>query len=230
MGVDNFDDFYPAARQARESRRVARASRAFTLVEADVRDAAAMQRAIAEWKPAVIVHLAARAGVRPSIAQPALYADVNIGGTVALLQAAREAGVTRFIFGSSSSVYGDNATPPFREDDPAMRRSVRTPPASAAPSCNARRSARSTPAMRIISLRFFTVYGPRQRPDLAIHSFTRLIEAGQPIPVFGDGIGEPRLHVRERHRAGRRRARSTARAPWRCATRSSISASRPPPP
>ncbi len=186
MGVDNFDDFYPAAvKRANLAEALGHAK--FTLVEADVRDAAAMQRAIAEWKPAAIVHLAARAGVRPSIAQPALYADVNIGGTVALLQAARAAGIARFIFGSSSSVYGDNATPPFREDDPAML--PISPYAASKRGAELQCEAFSAldAAMRIISLRFFTVYGPRQRPDLAIHSFTRLMETGRPIPVFGDG-------------------------------------------
>ncbi len=185
-GVDSFDDFYPAAVKRANLAALLPQPR-FTLVEADVRDAAAMRRAIAEWKPAAIVHLAARAGVRPSIAQPALYADVNIGGTVALLQAAREAGVTRFIFGSSSSVYGDNATPPFREDDPAI--APISPYAASKRGAELQCEAFSAlePAMRIISLRFFTVYGPRQRPDLAIHGFTRLLESGQPITIFGDG-------------------------------------------
>jgi UDP-glucuronate 4-epimerase len=185
-GVDNFDDFYPAAVKRANLAALLPQSR-FTLVEADVRDAAAMRRAVADGKPSVIVHLAARAGVRPSIAQPALYADVNIGGTVALLQAAREAGITRFVFGSSSSVYGDNATPPFREDDPAI--APISPYAASKRGAELQCEAFSAlePAMRIISLRFFTVYGPRQRPDLAIHSFTRLLESGQPITIFGDG-------------------------------------------
>jgi UDP-glucuronate 4-epimerase len=185
-GVDDFDDFYaPALKRANLAEALAHPR--FTLIEGDVRDAAAMRRAIAEWKPAVIVHLAARAGVRPSIAQPALYAEVNVGGTAVMLGAAREAGVTRFIFGSSSSVYGDAATPPFREDDPAI--------APISPYAASKRGAELMceafsalePAMRILSLRFFTVYGPRQRPDLAIHTFTRLLELGQPLPVFGDG-------------------------------------------
>jgi UDP-glucuronate 4-epimerase len=185
-GVDNFDDFYPAAVKRANLAALLPQSR-FTLVEADVRDAAAMRRAVADGKPSVIVHLAARAGVRPSIAQPALYADVNIGGTVALLQAAREAGITRFVFGSSSSVYGDNATPPFREDDPAI--APISPYAASKRGAELQCEAFSAlePAMRIISLRFFTVYGPRQRPDLAIHSFTRLLETGHPITIFGDG-------------------------------------------
>jgi UDP-glucuronate 4-epimerase len=186
VGIDDFDDFYsPAIKRANLAEALPHPR--FTLLEGDVRDAEAMRRAIAEWKPAVIVHLAARAGVRPSIAQPMLYADVNVNGTVVMLQAAREGGVSRFVFGSSSSVYGDAATPPFREDDPAI--------APISPYAASKRGAELQcesfsaidPGMRTISLRFFTVYGPRQRPDLAIHSFTRLLEAGQPLPIFGDG-------------------------------------------
>jgi UDP-glucuronate 4-epimerase len=186
VGIDDFDDFYsPAIKRANLAEALPHPR--FTLLEGDVRDAEAMRRAIAEWKPAVIVHLAARAGVRPSIAQPMLYADVNVNGTVVMLQMAREAGVSRFVFGSSSSVYGDAATPPFREDDPAI--APISPYAASKRGAELQCEAFSAvePAMRIISLRFFTVYGPRQRPDLAIHSFTRLLEAGQPITIFGDG-------------------------------------------
>lgn len=189
VGLDDFDDFYaPAIKRANIA--AVLASPRFTLIEGDVRDGAAVRRAIAEWKPAVIVHLAARAGVRPSITQPELYADVNVGGTVSLLHAAREAGVTRFIFGSSSSVYGDHATPPFREDDPAI--APISPYAASKRGAELQCEAFSAldAALRIISLRFFTVYGPRQRPDLAIHTFTRLLEAGQPLPLFGDGSAQ----------------------------------------
>ena len=189
VGVDNFDDFY-AAGVKRANLAEAAAHPRFTLVEGDVRDGAAMRRLVAEWTPAAIVHLAARAGVRPSIAQPLLYADVNVGGTVAMLQAAREARVGRFIFGSSSSVYGDRATPPFREDDPAI--APISPYAASKRGAELQCEAFSAldPALRVISLRFFTVYGPRQRPDLAIHTFTRLLGAGQPLPVFGDGSAQ----------------------------------------
>jgi len=189
VGVDDFDDFYaPAIKRANLAD--ALPSPRFTLIEGDVRDGAAMRRLIGEWKPAVIVHLAARAGVRPSIAQPALYADVNVGGTVAMLHAARETGITRFIFGSSSSVYGDRAAVPFREDDPAI--APISPYAASKRGAELQCEAFSAldPAFRCITLRFFTVYGPRQRPDLAIHTFTRLLEAGQPLPVFGDGSAQ----------------------------------------
>ena len=189
VGVDNFDDFYAPAIKRANLADVLPSPR-FTLVEGDVRDGAAMRRAIAEWKPAVIVHLAARAGVRPSIAQPELYSDVNVGGTVTLLHAAREAGITRFVFGSSSSVYGDLATPPFREDDPAI--APISPYAASKRGAELQCEAFSAlePALRAITLRFFTVYGPRQRPDLAIHTFTRLLDAGQPLPLFGDGSAQ----------------------------------------
>jgi len=186
VGIDSFDDFYPAAVK-RENVEEVSASPRFTLVEGDIRDGAAMRRAIAEWKPAVVVHLAARAGVRPSIADPALYADVNVNGTAALLQAARAGGVTRFVFGSSSSVYGDRTEVPFREEDPAIRPISPYAATKRAGELLCEAFAAFEPSMRIISLRFFTVYGPRQRPDLAIHTFTRLLEAGQPLPVFGDG-------------------------------------------
>jgi UDP-glucuronate 4-epimerase len=186
LGIDDFDDFSaPAIKRANVA--VAAGAKAFRLVQGDVRDAAAMRLAIGEFKPDVIVHLAARAGVRPSIGNPELYVDVNVRGTVVMLQAAREAGVSRFIFGSSSSVYGDTATPPFREDDPAVL--PISPYAASKRGAELQCEAFSAleAALRIITLRFFTVYGPRQRPDLAINTFTRLLEAGQPLPVFGDG-------------------------------------------
>ena len=159
----------------------------FTLVEADIRDTAAMGALFTSAKPDVLVHLAARAGVRPSIADPVLYADVNVTGTAVLLEAVKKAGTHRMIFASSSSVYGNSAPVPFRERDPV--------PAPVSPYAATKRAgellcetfASLERELRVISLRFFTVYGPRQRPDLAIHKFTRLISDGEPIPFFGDG-------------------------------------------
>jgi UDP-glucuronate 4-epimerase len=137
----------------------------------------------------VIVHLAARAGVRPSLEDPALYASVNIEGTAVLLEAARRAGARRFVFGSSSSVYGDAAPVPFAEDWPALQ-----PISPYAATKRAGELLCATFAqlygLRIMALRFFTVYGPRQRPDLAIHKFTRLIAEGRPVPFYGDGSSE----------------------------------------
>jgi UDP-glucuronate 4-epimerase len=134
----------------------------------------------------VIVHLAARAGVRPSIAQPMLYADVNINGTMVLLEAAKKHKIEKFIFASSSSIYGNNRKVPFSETD-----SVDFPISPYAATKKACELVCHTYHhlydISITSLRFFTVYGPRQRPDLAIHKFARLIEQGKPIPVYGDG-------------------------------------------
>lgn len=184
VGLDNFDSFYdPAVKRRNISELLGHPD--FNLIEGDIRDAAAVDRAIASGVDAII-HLAARAGVRPSIEDPILYQDVNLHGTNVLLEAARKANVRRFIFGSSSSVYGNNDKVPFAESDPVDH------PIS--PYASTKRSGELLChtyhhlfGMDISCLRFFTVYGPRQRPDLAIHKFTRLIDAGKPIPVFGDG-------------------------------------------
>ena len=186
LGVDNFDDFYaPSLKRANVS--AALRSGAFTLQEGDVRDASALERAIRTIEPDVIVHLAARAGVRPSIAAPALYADVNVHGTAVVLEAARAARIARVVVASSSSVYGNASRVPFAESDAAIQ------PVS--PYAATKRGAELLcetfaglePRLRIVSLRLFTVYGPRQRPDLAIHKFASLMSSGRPIPVFGDG-------------------------------------------
>jgi UDP-glucuronate 4-epimerase len=133
-----------------------------------------------------MIHLAARAGVRPSLAEPALYQRVNVEGTVNLLEAARRNGVKKVILASSSSVYGVNAKVPFAESDPIF--SAISPYAASKLACEALGHVyHHVYGMDVVMLRFFTVYGPRQRPDLAIHKFAKLIEAGKPIPVFGDG-------------------------------------------
>lgn len=186
LGVDNFDDFYdPAVKRAN----VAQACRstAFTMVDADVRDAAAITRAIETIKPDVIVHLAARAGVRPSIAAPAVYADVNVRGTAVVLEAARAAGIQRVVFASSSSVYGNASRVPFSESDAAIQPVSPYAATKRAAELLCETFTELEPRLRIVSLRFFTVYGPRQRPDLAIHKFASLISSGRPIPVYGDG-------------------------------------------
>jgi len=133
-----------------------------------------------------VIHLAARAGVRPSLEEPALYQRVNVEGTVNLLEAARRAKVRKFVMASSSSVYGVNSKVPFSESDPIFQ--PISPYAASKLACEALGHVyHHIYGLDIVMLRFFTVYGPRQRPDLAIHKFARLIEAGQPIPVFGDG-------------------------------------------
>lgn len=183
-GVDSFDTFYDPTVK-RHNVAASLENPRFRLVEADIRDRDAMEEAI-EPDVDVIVHLAARAGVRPSIAEPVLYMDVNINGTVVLLEIARQRGIGRFIFASSSSVYGNNRKVPFSEDD-----NVDFPISPYAASKKAGELICHTYhdlyGLAITCLRFFTVYGPRQRPDLAIHKFARLIEDGKPIPVYGDG-------------------------------------------
>lgn len=183
--VDDFNDFYdPGIKRANVSRHEKNPN--YCLFEADIRDQTALKRIFAENDFTCIVHLAARAGVRPSLDQPQLYAETNINGTLNLLQLAREHGIRQFVFGSSSSVYGINAKLPFSEDDP-----VRQPISPYAATKGAGELLCHTYAhlygIRSVCLRFFTVYGPRQRPDLAIHKFARLISEGKPIPVFGDG-------------------------------------------
>ena len=184
VGLDNFDEFYDP-KIKRNNIKTCLANRQFRLVEADIRDSSSMDKIVSEGTD-VIVHLAARAGVRPSIAQPALYADVNINGTVALLEAARKNNIKKFIFASSSSVYGNNRKVPFSEND-----NVDFPISPYAATKKAGELICHTYhhlfGIAMTCLRFFTVYGPRQRPDLAIHKFARLIEQGKPIPVYGDG-------------------------------------------
>ncbi len=181
VGLDLFDDFYDPARKRRSV--AALAADRFRLVEGDIRDPAAVAAAFGEAVD-VVVHLAARAGVRPSIANPALYASVNVDGTVALLEACRARGVRRFVFASSSSVYGGNTKVPFHEDDPVDR-----PVSPYAATKKAGELLCHTyhhlHGLRISSLRFFTVYGPRQRPEMAIHAFSKAILAGQSVQLFG---------------------------------------------
>lgn len=185
-GIDNFDPFYPAAIK-RANLGAATASDRFTLIEGDIRDRAMLERVLRTERPDVVVHLAARAGVRPSIADPAGYAEVNVAGTAAVLVAACAAGIERIVVASSSSVYGNDAKAPFHEDEPALHPISPYAATKRAAELMCDCQAALHPALRVISLRFFTVYGPRQRPDLAIHSFTRLITRGAPVPIFGDG-------------------------------------------
>ncbi len=183
--VDDFNDFYePAIKRANLSANLS--NPAFRLVEADIRDRAALEQAFNSAAFDCIVHLAARAGVRPSLQQPGLYAETNINGTLNLLELARAHNIKQFIFGSSSSVYGINAKVPFSEDDP-VRRPISPYAATKAAGELLGHTYSHLYGMRCICLRFFTVYGARQRPDLAIHKFSKLISEGRPIPIFGDG-------------------------------------------
>ncbi len=183
--VDNFNDFYnPQIKHENLTAHLGREN--FELVEADITDAEAMNALFSRARFDCVVHLAARAGVRPSLENPLAYQECNVRGTYALLEAARQSEVTQFVFGSSSSVYGVNTKAPFSEDDPTAQ-----PISPYAATKIAGEAACHTYShlygMRIVCLRFFTVYGARQRPDLAIHKFARLISEGKPIPVFGDG-------------------------------------------
>ncbi len=183
--VDDFNDFYaPQVKRANVSAHQADA--AYQLIEADIRDRAALDKIFAGVKFDVIVHLAARAGVRPSLSEPQLYAETNINGTVNLLELAREHEIKHFVFGSSSSVYGINAKVPFSEED-EIRQPISPYAATKAAGELICHTYTHLYGIRCVCLRFFTVYGARQRPDLAIHKFARLIDEGAAIPVFGDG-------------------------------------------
>ena len=181
--LDDFNDFYdPAIKRAN----VASFGGHVPVHIADLRDGVAVDRIVGLERPEAIVHLGARAGVRPSIRDPKLYIDTNITGTWHILEAAKVHGVARMVSASSSSVYGVIKTAPFRED---MLINQTISPYAATKMATEQFCSNYTHlyGMRTISLRFFTVYGPRQRPDLAIHSFTRAIDQGQPIQQFGDG-------------------------------------------
>jgi UDP-glucuronate 4-epimerase len=183
--VDDFNDFYdPALKRANAARHAADGR--FRLAECDIRDRAALARVFEGANFSCVVHLAARAGVRPSLAEPLLYNETNVTGTLNLLELSRAHGVPQFVFGSSSSVYGANAKVPFSEDDPVAR-PISPYAATKAAGELLCHTYSHLYGLRCVALRFFTVYGARQRPDLAIHKFARLISDGKPIPVFGDG-------------------------------------------
>ena len=183
--VDSFDPFYAPAVKLRNVQAVLAGPRA-RLIEADISDAAGLETAIGDDSFDAIIHLAARAGVRPSLERPLDYARTNVEGTLSLLELARSRGIRPFIFGSSSSVYGDSTPVPFIESEPA---SDPISPYAATKRAGELlcRSHSHLFGLTVICLRLFTVYGPRQRPDLAIHKFTRLMSEGRAIPFFGDG-------------------------------------------
>ena len=183
--IDDFNDFYdPAIKRAAVE--PYRSNPNFKLIEADIRNYDALTQAFTGNSFDCIVHLAARAGVRPSLTNPQLYVETNIDGTMNLLELARVHHVRQFVFGSSSSVYGTNAKVPCSEDDPIFQ-PISPYAATKAAGELLCHTYSHLYGMRMVCLRFFTVYGARQRPDLAIHKFAKLIAAGKPIPVFGDG-------------------------------------------
>lgn len=185
VGLDNFDPFYDP-QVKRNNIAACITQKEFTLVEGDIRDARCVETILTAGSVEMIFHLAAKAGVRPSIENPLEYQDVNVRGTLMVLEAAKKYCIKKFIFASSSSIYGNNAKVPFSEIDP-----VDTPISPYAATKKAGEllcyTYHSLYGIDTTCLRLFTVYGPRQRPDLAIHKFTKLIAAGLPIPVFGDG-------------------------------------------
>lgn len=186
VGLDNFNPYYdPHIKRANTREVEAIGQGRFRMLEGDLTDDSVLDQAFAE-QPDVVLHLAAWAGVRPSIAAPVLYSNVNVTGTTKLLERCRELKVRPFVFASSSSVYGSRKEVPFREDDP-----VDDPISPYAATKKAGELIGYTYShlhgIRFIGLRFFTVYGPRQRPEMAIHNFARKILDGQPIRVFGDG-------------------------------------------
>lgn len=183
--ADDFNDFYSPWIKRQNIAGFAE-NPDFRLFETDIRDGEGLRKIFAETGFDCIAHLAGRAGVRPSLLEPKLYAETNINGTLNLLELAREFSVKQFVFGSSSSVYGINAKIPFSEDDP-IRQPISPYAATKAAGELLCHTYTHLYDIRTVCLRFFTVYGARQRPDLAIHKFSKLIWEGRPIPVFGDG-------------------------------------------
>jgi UDP-glucuronate 4-epimerase len=192
--IDNLDDFYSSEWKKATLEEIRRTGE-FQLSQADICDSEATCKVVTRAKPDVVIHLAARAGVGPSLRHPRLYEHVNVAGTLNLLEVCRESDVRKFIFGSSSSVYGATSNAPFSEEQVDLR-----PVSPYAATKLAGELLCYTYAhlfsLSSLCLRFFTVYCPRQRPDLAIHKFTALIEAGRPVPIYGDGLtGRDYTHV-----------------------------------
>lgn len=185
IGVDNFDSFYSHKLKELNLEQLNQNSN-FRFYKADIRDDKALNQIFSSDQVDVVIHLAAKAGVRPSIESINEYYDVNINGTISLLESMRKNGIKKMVFASSSSIYGNNQKVPFSEDD-----RVDNP---ISPYASTKKSGELLCHVYshlynfdITCLRFFTVYGPRQRPDLAIHKFTKLIQENKPIPFYGDG-------------------------------------------
>ena len=184
--LDDLNGFYDPSLKRRNLAQIQALHGPFVFTEGDVADRLCVERLFREVKFDQVIHLAARAGVRPSLEEPALYQRVNVEGTANILEAARASGVAKIILASSSSVYGVNSKVPFAESDPVC--SQISPYAASKLACESLGHVyHHVYGVDIVMLRFFTVYGPRQRPDLAIHKFARRIAAGEPIQVFGDG-------------------------------------------
>jgi UDP-glucuronate 4-epimerase len=185
VGLDSFDPFYPEEQKLRNLE-AASGRAGFRLERADIRDAAAVERIFAAGGFDAVVHLAALAGVRPSLERPALYADVNVHGTSVVLEAAVRHGAPRVVFASSSSVYGEREDGPFRETDP-VERPVSPYAATKRAGELVAHTFHHAHGLSVTCARIFTAYGPRQRPDLAIRKFAERMRSGEPVPVYGDG-------------------------------------------
>jgi UDP-glucuronate 4-epimerase len=183
--IDDLNDFYAPELKIANLDEIGRAE-AIRLYKVDICDFKRVSEIVGATRPEAVIHLAARAGVRPSLEQPLLYERVNVHGTTVLLEACRQFAVPRLVFASSSSVYGETNKIPFREDDSAAR-PISPYAATKLAGENICYTYSHLYGIKIACLRFFTVYGPRQRPDLAIRKFTEMIDCGEPIPVFGDG-------------------------------------------
>lgn len=185
VGFDSFDPFYPESEKRANLAGVEKEKR-FRLVRGDIRDRDALDRVLAESGAECIVHLAALAGVRPSLERPAAYADVNVNGTTAVLDAAVAHGSPRVVLASSSSVYGERESGPFFETDPVDR--PVSPYAATKRACELiAHTFHHIHGLEVTCVRFFTAFGPRQRPDLAIRRFAERMRRGEPIPIYGDG-------------------------------------------
>lgn len=183
--LDDLNNFYPRAVKEANLEAV-RQQGPFAFYYGDISDEARVREVFEESRPDAVVHLAARAGVRPSLEQPLLYGQVNVQGTITLLEACRRQGVRKFVFASSSSIYGIANRVPFREDD-ALNMPVSPYAATKIAGEKVAFTYSHLYGLKVVCLRFFTVFGPRQRPDLAIRKFATMIDRGQRIPVFGDG-------------------------------------------
>ena len=185
FGIDDFNDYYDPKIKERNISDF-KTHKNFSFSKSDIRDKNKINEIFKEHRFDIVIHLAARAGVRPSLQLPLLYEEVNVLGTLNLLEAAKETSCKKFIFGSSSSIYGECKNIPFKETELDLKpiSPYGVSKLTGEKYCHAYHHLYK---MSVICLRFFTVYGPRQRPDLAIYKFTKLIEEGKPIPVFGDG-------------------------------------------
>jgi UDP-glucuronate 4-epimerase len=183
--VDDLNEFYSPEVKRQNLAQVSMVGPC-EFIHADICDAERMASVMTDARPDVVIHLAGRAGVRPSLADPLLYERVNVQGTITLLEACRRMGTRKFVFASSSSIYGIANQVPFREDD-GLNLPISPYAATKIAGEKICYTYSHLYGLEVTCLRFFTVYGPRQRPDLAIRKFTEMIYAGRPIPVFGDG-------------------------------------------